>query len=210
MLARQQDEGRSLCLQFMATQTDRMNASLWDTLPEPRAEAVLLVQDGGRAAQAKMEPSRQSVEEVKRVVEAARKKAGAAAAPVRDFNEEDHYMDGAPLLFPLRPALFAPLCLTESRVQLLWAPETPLAVAHSTCPATQPAGMHGLCRAGVSLSLLEVREGGLSERGVCTSVCLCVTEAVCTSLHALWARGLLCSKPERLLVSSARWCQACR
>ena len=44
-----------------------------------------------------MEPSRQSVDEVKRVVEAARKKAGAAAAaPVRDFNEEDHYMDGAP------------------------------------------------------------------------------------------------------------------
>ena len=58
------------------------------------------MQDGGRAAQAKMEPSRQSVEEVKRVVEAARKKAGAATAPVRDFNEEDHYMDGAPLLFP--------------------------------------------------------------------------------------------------------------
>ena len=34
------------------------------------------------------------MDEVKRVVEAARKKAGAAAAPVRDFNEEDHYMDG--------------------------------------------------------------------------------------------------------------------
>ena len=51
-------------------------------------------QDGGRAAQAKMEPSRQSVDEVKRVVEGARKKAGVAAAPVRDFNEEDHYMDG--------------------------------------------------------------------------------------------------------------------
>ena len=57
-------------------------------------------QDGGKAATAKMEPSRQSVDEVKRVVETARKKGGPTAAPVRDFNEEDHYMDGARIVLP--------------------------------------------------------------------------------------------------------------
>ena len=41
-----------------------------------------------------MQPSTQSVEEVKRVVAEARAKAGAAPLHQPDFNEED-YMDGA-------------------------------------------------------------------------------------------------------------------
>jgi serine/threonine-protein kinase SRK2 len=50
------------------------------------------VQDGGRAAAKMMQPSKQSVEDVKRVVNEARKKPGLPNARA-DFNEED-YMDG--------------------------------------------------------------------------------------------------------------------
>lgn len=53
------------------------------------------VQDGGYAAQQLMEESKQSVEEVKRVVAEARRKEGLSpqAPQAADFNEDD-YMDG--------------------------------------------------------------------------------------------------------------------
>ena len=51
-------------------------------------------QDGGYAAQQLMEESKQSVEEVKRVVAEARRKPGTLTpAPQADFNEDD-FMDG--------------------------------------------------------------------------------------------------------------------
>lgn len=56
----------------------------------------MCAQDGGKAAQAKMEPSKQSVDTIKRVVAEARKKAGSSHSPAHGFNEEDvgGYMDG--------------------------------------------------------------------------------------------------------------------
>lgn len=50
------------------------------------------IQDGGKAAAKLMQPSKQSVDDVKRVVNEARKKPGLPNAGA-DFNEED-YMDG--------------------------------------------------------------------------------------------------------------------
>lgn len=50
-------------------------------------------QDGGIAAAKLMQESKQSVDEVKAVVNDARKKPGNGIAAGADFNEED-YMDG--------------------------------------------------------------------------------------------------------------------
>ena len=51
------------------------------------------VQDGGRAVQATMEESKQTVDEVKMVVAQARRKLGAVSNPLNHFNEDD-FMDG--------------------------------------------------------------------------------------------------------------------
>lgn len=69
---------------------------LWEKAGAERG-CVPAWQDGGKAAQAKMEPSRQSVDAIKRVVAEARKKPGTSPAPAHGFNEEDvgGYMDGA-------------------------------------------------------------------------------------------------------------------
>lgn len=56
-------------------------------------QQTALQQDGGRAAQAMMEESKQSVEEVKMVVAQARRKLGAIPNPLNHFNEDD-FMDG--------------------------------------------------------------------------------------------------------------------
>ncbi|KAK9799366.1 hypothetical protein WJX73_002909 [Symbiochloris irregularis] len=67
----------------------RMHPWFLKNLPEE-------LKDGGKAAQAKMEPSKQSVDAIKRIVAEARKKAGASHSPAHGFNEEDvgGYMDG--------------------------------------------------------------------------------------------------------------------
>ncbi len=51
------------------------------------------MQDGGRAVQATMEESKQTVDEVKMVVAQARRKLGAVSNPLNHFNEDD-FMDG--------------------------------------------------------------------------------------------------------------------
>lgn len=53
------------------------------------------VQDGGKAAQKLMQPSAQSVDALKKIMDDARHKAGGAAPAhhKEHFNEED-YMDG--------------------------------------------------------------------------------------------------------------------
>lgn len=51
------------------------------------------LRDGGRAVQATMQESKQTVEEVKMVVAQARRKLGAVPNPLNHFNEDD-FMDG--------------------------------------------------------------------------------------------------------------------
>ena len=53
---------------------------------------LVLTQDGGKAAQKMMQPSPQSVDELKKILADAHKKQGAAPAKdvKADFNEEDY------------------------------------------------------------------------------------------------------------------------
>ena len=55
--------------------------------------SALLAQDGGRAAQAQMQPATQSVEAVKAIVAEARKKADALGGGAPAYSEEA-WMDG--------------------------------------------------------------------------------------------------------------------
>lgn len=57
--------------------------------------AMRSLQDGGKAAQKLMQPSPQSVDALKKIMDDARHKAGgpAPAHPKAQFNEDD-YMDG--------------------------------------------------------------------------------------------------------------------
>ena len=72
------------------------------------------MQDGGRAVQATMQESKQTVEEVKMVVAQARRKLGAVASPLNHFNEDD-FMDGmntpSPGTSPTKAATAAPPAL---------------------------------------------------------------------------------------------------
>jgi serine/threonine-protein kinase SRK2 len=58
------------------------------------------LKDGGMAVRARMTPSHQSVEDVRRCVRDAQAKAGRVSAPLSEFNEEEEFMEqdliGAP------------------------------------------------------------------------------------------------------------------
>ena len=72
-----------------------------------------------------MEPSKQSVDAIKRVVAEARKKAGSSHSPAHGFNEEDvgGYMDGALL----------PLCVGALACEARAAPQSDPSIQACVC-----------------------------------------------------------------------------